>query len=300
MAKNWKDYEIYITRHFQKLFPDASVRHNITRVGLISNVKRQIDILIEQKIAGFNLNIIVDCKYFNKKVDVKEVESFLSFLQDLKASKGILITNKGYSQAAENRANYDTQDIELRIIDFGDLEFFQNFFAIPYQDSSCAIVSAPPGWIIDSRTENSFLASLYPAGLSRREGFHLEGFIYINFFNKDSNAPKLANLLEIQEIKLNKQYSNVQIEYLPTIGREDCNCKLRIVNSAKMQDCKTLEYTLFLDFIDVVIFLVLLTPINKEREYVKKLEWVGQKLIKGKMLYDNMGQPLEPQLKILN
>jgi hypothetical protein len=55
-----------------------------------------------------------------------------------------------------------------------------------------------------------------------------------------------------------------------------------------MQNCKTLEYTLFLDFPDVIIFIVLLTPTSKEREYLKKLEWVGQKLIKGKMLYEHL------------
>jgi len=113
---NWKDYEIYITKHFQSLFPETSIKHDIRREGLMSKTKRQIDILIEGKIAGFDLKVIVDCKYFNKKVDVKAVESFLSFLQDLKASKGILITNNGYTDAAYNRATYDSQDIELRIM----------------------------------------------------------------------------------------------------------------------------------------------------------------------------------------
>jgi hypothetical protein len=294
---NWKDYEIYITRHFQKLFPEASINHNISQAGLISGVQRQIDILIEQKIAGFNLKIIVDCKYFNKKVDVKVVESFLGFLQDLKASKGVLITNKGYSQAAEKRANHDTQDIELRIIDFGDLEDFQCFLAIPYQNADCAIVSSPPGWIIDSRIEvNNFLCSLYPAGLSRIEGFHHDGFIYVNFFNKYLSKPILSEFLEGQSEKIKQHYSNVKLEYISTIEREDCICRLRVVDSSEMQDCKTLEYTLFLDFPDVIIFIVLLTPASKEREYLNKLEWAGQKLIKGKMLYDNFGKPLEPKL----
>lgn len=141
----WKEYEIYITRHFQRLFPRTSIQHNVRREGHLSKVKRQIDILIEEKVAGFDLTIIVDCKYFNKKVDVKEVESFLSFLKDLKASKGILITNKGFTKAALNRATYDSQDIELRIINYRDLELFQGFLAIPYSKSECAIVSAPDG-----------------------------------------------------------------------------------------------------------------------------------------------------------
>lgn len=125
---SWKDYEIYIHKHFKRLFPDAKISHNVSRTGIISKTKRQIDILVEGEIAGFDISIIIDCKYFSRKVDVKHVESFISFLKDLKASKGILITNKGYSKAAFNRATYDTQDIELRIIDFKDLDSFQGFW----------------------------------------------------------------------------------------------------------------------------------------------------------------------------
>jgi hypothetical protein len=73
----------------------------------------------------------------------------LGFLRDLKASKGVLITNRGYSEAAEKRASQDSQDIDLRVINFNDLEEFQNFIAIPYQHADGAIVSVPPGWIIE-------------------------------------------------------------------------------------------------------------------------------------------------------
>ena len=192
---DWKEYEIYITRHFQKLFPETSIQHNVRREGLMSKVKRQIDILIEGKVAGFDLRIIVDCKYFNKKVDVKEVESFLSFLQDLKASKGILITNKGYSEAAYNRSTYDSQDIELRIINFEDLEKFQGFLAIPYSKSECAMVSTPDGWVVDASGQGPYVASFYPAGLSQEEAFHTEGFIYFAFSHKDKHWPELPDLL---------------------------------------------------------------------------------------------------------
>ena len=58
---NWRDYEVYITRHFQRLFPGASVRHDVRRLGVLSKVERQIDILIEGNVAGFNLTIVIDC-----------------------------------------------------------------------------------------------------------------------------------------------------------------------------------------------------------------------------------------------
>lgn len=291
---DWKEYEIYITRHFQGLFPDTSIQHNVLREGLMSKTKRQIDILIEGKVVGFDLSIIVDCKYFNKKVDVKDVESFLSFLQDLKASKGILITNNGYSKAAYNRATYDSQDIELRIINFEDLDKFQSFMAIPYSKSECAIVTSPDGWVVDADPQGSYVASFYPAGLSQKEAFHTEGFIYLVFSHKDSKWPDLPSLLKKQEENAKNHYKMPKIEYLDTIEREDCSTTLRVIDAVEID--KTIDYTIFLDFPNVIIFMTLLTESSKEKLYLKKLEWIAQKLIKGNIIFDKNEQPANVRL----
>jgi hypothetical protein len=255
----------------------------------MSRTKRQIDILIEDRIAGFDLKVIVDCKYFNKKVDVKEVESFLSFLQDLKASKGVLITNEGYTKAAHNRATYDTQDIELRIIDFADLDAFQGFIAIPYSGSHCAIVTAPDGWVVDASRDGPYLASFYPAGLTSKEAFLKEGFAYLLISKKDKSWPDLPHMLSLQKEKAESHYKKPRIEYLNSIKREDCGTLLRVLDAQETPD--TNEYTIFLDYPGVIIFITLLTPILKEDEYCKKLEWIAEKLIKGNVILGKDGQP---------
>jgi len=278
---NWRDYEIYITQHFKRQFPDTSIRHNVRRMGSISKTKRQIDILIEGELAGFNISVIVDCKYFNKKVDVKDVEAFLSFLLDLKASKGIMITNVGYSEAAYNRATYDTQDTELRIINFNDLEQFQGFMAIPYSGKHCAVVAAPDGWIIDAAPKGPYVASLYPAGLSQNEAANTDGFIYLVFSHKDKALPDMDSLISMQEQELRQHYRKPKIKYIDTISRKDCNTKMRIIEMVEVDH--TRDITIFLDYPNVVLFLTLLTPVNKMAKYKKKLEWIAQKLIKGKV-----------------
>ncbi|MBE5160315.1 restriction endonuclease [Vibrio parahaemolyticus] len=291
---DWKEYEIYITKHFQRLFPNTSIQHNVRREGLMSKTKRQIDILIEGKVAGFDLSVIVDCKYFNKKVDVKEVESFLSFLQDLKASKGVLITNNGYSEAAYNRATYDSQDIELRIINFEDLEKFQGFMAIPYSKSECAIVTSPDGWVVDASPKGPYVASFYPAGLSQEEAFHTEGFIYLVFSHKDKDWPDLPDLLDKQSQGANSHYRRPKIEYIETVDREDCTLTMRVIDAVEMGE--TIEYTVFLDYPNVIISLTLLSPRDKEKHYLKKLEWIAQKLIKGNVILDKSEKPINVQL----
>lgn len=286
---DWKEYETYITRHFQKMFPDTSITHDVRREGLLSKTKRQIDILIEGKIAGFDLTIIVDCKFFNKKVDVKEVESFLSFLQDLKASKGVLITNNGYSKAALNRATYDTQDIELRIIDFSDLDKFQSFMALPYSKSECAIVSAPIGWVVDGSGEGPGVAAFYPAGLSHDEAVR-KGYIYLRFSHRDKDWPNLPHLLEHQNDGARSSYRAPKIEYIDTIKREDCRPLLRVIDAEEMNEL--IEYSMFLEYPNVIIFIVLFTPRSKEAEYLKKLEWLTEKLIKTNIIFGSNEEPI--------
>lgn len=271
------------------MFPDAAIQHNVLSDGLLSKTKRQIDILIEGKIAGFDLRIIIDCKFFNKKVDVKDVESFLSFLQDLKASKGILITNNGYSEAAYNRATNDTQDIELRIINFDDLDKWQGFMAIPYSGSHCAVVSAPDGWVVDASGFGPYVAAFYPAGLTKAEAFKTEeGFIYLGFSHKNKQWPDLPDLLEKQKSALT--YDHPIIEYIDTITKDGCNTLMRVIDAKEMG--KTIEYTLFLDYPGVILYMTLLSPRAKEHQYVKKLEWIAEKLIKGNVIFDHSGKPV--------
>ena len=104
----WREYEIYITRHFQRAFPESHIRHDVKRVGVVSKTKRQIDMLIEERVAGFDVSIVIDCKFFSKKINVTHIDAFIGFLADVQASKGVLVTNKGFSKAAFNRATYDT------------------------------------------------------------------------------------------------------------------------------------------------------------------------------------------------
>lgn len=287
---NWRDYEVYITRHFQRLFPGASVRHDVKRLGVLSKVERQIDVLIEGNVAGFQLTIVIDCKYFGKKVDVKDVDEFLGYLHDLRASKGILITNNGYTDAAYSRAMNDTRDVELRIIEFKNLDRYQGFMAIPYFGAHGAVVSAPDGWVVDSTPPKPQLAAFYPMGLSRGEAFHSEGYIYLSYSKKDAKWPNLEHLLETQEQGIRTHYKNPRFAHEPIQLRDDCVCRVRYLEADEIPS--TIESTLFLDFPEVIIYLNLLAPRSKHSEYLKKLYWIAEKLIKVVVVYNAATKPL--------
>jgi hypothetical protein len=89
----------------QQLAPKAEVRHNVLLDGHLSGRKRQIDVLVREKIGQYEINIIIDCKDYNKPVDVKGVEEFYGLFQDVGAQKGVLVCPKGFTQAAKVRAD---------------------------------------------------------------------------------------------------------------------------------------------------------------------------------------------------
>lgn len=66
--------------------------------------------------------VVIDCKKFSKKINVKTVESFLGMLDDVGAHRGIMITNIGYTASALNRAENDIRDLTLDIVEFSKLD----------------------------------------------------------------------------------------------------------------------------------------------------------------------------------
>ncbi|HWC58016.1 MAG TPA: restriction endonuclease [Candidatus Paceibacterota bacterium] len=163
---DWKKYEKEIFNEFKLAYPDAKISYNQKLLGKYSKKKRQIDVLIEFTSAQEKIKLIVDGKYYNKKVDVKEVESFMSMAKDVEAQQAILITNKGFSKAAINSAYYGSEEIELDILNFEEFKHFQGRGGIPYAGDHAVYVPAPIGWILDINKNRNALATFYQRGLN--------------------------------------------------------------------------------------------------------------------------------------
>ena len=101
---DWKQYENEIYDYFRSVYPEATLTPDARITGKFSKIERQIDLLIEVEMADFRFRVVVDGKYRDKKIDVNDVEAFLSFVRDVEASKGLMISTEGYSSAAMNRA----------------------------------------------------------------------------------------------------------------------------------------------------------------------------------------------------
>jgi hypothetical protein len=105
---SWKEFEAIVGR-LQKTFHrnGGKVTTNEKIMGKISGRTRQIDICIRSNMGGENVLIIVECKKWNRKPDVKAVEAFAGVKKDVGAHIGIMVSTAGFTKAAFRVAEHE-------------------------------------------------------------------------------------------------------------------------------------------------------------------------------------------------
>ena len=78
------------------------VEHNVYLDG--PDGPRQIDVLISGSVGPFKVKTIVECKDYNKNVNVTAIDALYSKLLDVNAQKAVLVARKGFSNGAKKKA----------------------------------------------------------------------------------------------------------------------------------------------------------------------------------------------------
>ena len=280
---DWKQYEREICDELSSLFPDVHILKDQKRKGR-SGMLRQLDILVEEHVAGRLLSIVWEGKYFSRKVDVGEVEQFTGLVRDVGAHKGVLVTNVGYTAGALKRAQTEEWDIELDILTPSELKRFQAECAIPYADSWSVLLRAPFGWVVDGTrfAEKQPLAFMYRRGVPSFTHAQREAeLMYIDFSIKHNETHTLENLLAQQETNLMACYSKkVEVTYPPSaMFRRDAETRLRLTRICNDSGDVLLEYSGFIDFPGFIFFAVLLTKETMAMRNLRKLEYVIERVL---------------------
>ena len=174
----WREYEMCVFGTLARLLPHANVAKDVRVKGIKTGRMRQIDILVTRDLGGFSLTIAFDCKSYGRKVNVNDVERFLGMLNDIRVSKGVLMTTRGYTKTAWNRAENESRDIELHILTLEQLSRFHSVgCAILWKEQVGALVTPPDGWVVDNEQKPIVPGSenradtppvtLYPLGHTR-------------------------------------------------------------------------------------------------------------------------------------
>lgn len=111
----WKWYETRIADLFRRV-KGAVVEANVKEIGQRSGTQRQIDIRVSLSLdinlgRGFSISIpikiMIDCKAHNTVLDIKEIEEIIAFKEDVQANLAIVVSPKGVSDGALERAKAD-------------------------------------------------------------------------------------------------------------------------------------------------------------------------------------------------
>lgn len=78
------------------------VEHNVLLDG--PDGPRQIDVLLSGTVGPFEVKTIVECKDYNKNIDVTVIDALFSKLQDVNAQKAVLVARKGFTGGARKKA----------------------------------------------------------------------------------------------------------------------------------------------------------------------------------------------------
>lgn len=98
---DWKDYEALIHKIYTELEPNMQVKKNDHIMGRNSKTERQIDLSIRQKIAGHEILVIIEAKKLKRPADLEVIDKFSAVIDDVEASKGILICHSGFTKNAK-------------------------------------------------------------------------------------------------------------------------------------------------------------------------------------------------------
>jgi hypothetical protein len=287
---DWKQYEDEIFEHFRKEFPKAKIVKNAHVLGRYSQVDRQVDILIDDTIAGFEVRIAIDAKHHTRPLDVTDIEAFLGFCSDIGAHKGVMVSLNGYTKAAANRAHYDDSDIELDALPFGELKRFQAFCALPYAGGYGVALPAPFGWIIDGSRPKGLIAALYQRGLDLEQAQRANEWMYVNFWIREGEVNTLEKLVVHQESYMLFRYPQAKIAYRDGPERKVGTTKIRCFEE---KSYPAPEYTGFVEFEQFIFFCVMYTPREFVNRNLRKLNAILKAVVPFTMKYSGSNPMLQ-------
>lgn len=260
------------------LYPEASIQHDVRRRGIFSHSERQIDILISGSLAGFRTDIAIDCKYFSNKIDIGIVEQFIAFLADLKVSKGVIITNVGFSEAALRRAHNEGRDIEVVILDFEDLESFSGVGgAIMHKDNWGAIVPCPSGWEMHPEPHPQRLCIYSRPGVDWAQAYKDRELIYPDISSR-SEMPQLDDLLAFHHHSTTSRFPGAKFEYARSPGApfKSSDERPMLLRRIDYEEHPEPEMTVFVTFESFYFFIVLSAPEKQLDRNLKKIAFMAK------------------------
>ena len=181
--------------------PNARIFYNQQIRGIYSKTLRQVDLIISSE----KEKVAVECKFYSSKIDLKTVDSFIGFLQDIGFDRGLLITNVGASKSCAARIAH--AKIEIQIINENELKNYLVGGILFWNDDLAALIRHPYGWTNIGLTEFAS-CTLLPLGATP-ENFDIakESLVYLHVAEPGLNVMEnfefeMSNINELQKTSI--------------------------------------------------------------------------------------------------
>jgi hypothetical protein len=104
LVKDWGGFEDLV----KQLHSTGTVRveRNVTLTGS-SGAPRQIDVLVTHREGLYDHRIVVECKYWNERVDRQQVDALANTVREVGASAGVIFSVEGFQEGAITQAKFD-------------------------------------------------------------------------------------------------------------------------------------------------------------------------------------------------
>lgn len=176
---SWKLYEHKVLERFREIYPNSEILYNTSIKGFKSERSRQIDTLLINQVGSTVVKTVIDSKCFSKKINISTVESFIAFLADVGADRGIMVTEIGYSKSAKKRAENEESEIDLKVLTYDELPDFVGFHAIMKFGPIDCFFEVHPKWIVNSKNPTmNVLAKIYPNKYDWNAAVNKHEYIY--------------------------------------------------------------------------------------------------------------------------
>jgi hypothetical protein len=99
----WKIYEQVVAR-LEEGFQNCAVVLNNKVIGRRSGLERQVDVLLTGMVGTHEIRVAVECRLYSRKVGIKDIEAFESFVDDVGVDRGVIVGPFGFTEGARRRA----------------------------------------------------------------------------------------------------------------------------------------------------------------------------------------------------
>lgn len=112
MPKRSNDFQKLVTFIYERISPEGGL---VTESGMVldkeAGVYREVDILLENKIAGHNIKIAVECRDRSRKDSVEWIDGIIGKTKSLDVDKVVAVSSSGFSKTAALKAKANNIDL---------------------------------------------------------------------------------------------------------------------------------------------------------------------------------------------